>query len=119
MFARRDDPRVTTAGRILRRLSLDELPQLWNVLRGDMSLVGPRPERPAFVERFRREHPGYMLRHSLRSGITGWAQVHGLRGRSSIEERLAYDLDYAFGSENPADPGCTRRVLTLLLPDEY
>jgi exopolysaccharide biosynthesis polyprenyl glycosylphosphotransferase len=95
VFAGPRDPRRTPAGGLLRRLSLDELPQLWNVIRGDMSLVGPRPERPEFVERFRREHPGYMLRHSLRAGVTGWAQVHGLRGRSSIEERLAYDLDYA------------------------
>ncbi|HEU4394317.1 MAG TPA: exopolysaccharide biosynthesis polyprenyl glycosylphosphotransferase, partial [Planctomycetota bacterium] len=95
VFAGPGDPRRTAIGGILRRLSLDELPQLWNVLRGDMSLVGPRPERPEFVERFRREHPGYMLRHSLRAGLTGWAQVHGLRGRSSIEERLAFDLDYA------------------------
>ena len=95
VFAGPGDARRTSIGGILRRLSLDELPQLWNVLRGDMSLVGPRPERPEFVERFRREHPGYMLRHSLRAGLTGWAQVHGLRGRSSIEERLAFDLDYA------------------------
>jgi exopolysaccharide biosynthesis polyprenyl glycosylphosphotransferase len=95
VFAEPGDPRRTPGGALLRRFSLDELPQLWNVLRGDMSLVGPRPERPAFVERFRREHPGYMLRHSLRAGVTGWAQVHGLRGRSSIEDRLAYDLDYA------------------------
>ncbi len=95
VFASPGDSRRTAPGAFLRRFSLDELPQFWNVLRGDMSLVGPRPERPAVVERFRREHPGYMLRHSLRAGITGWAQVHGLRGRSSIEDRLAYDLEYA------------------------
>ena len=95
VFAVPGDPRRTPAGPFLRRFSLDELPQLWNVLRGDMSLVGPRPERPEFVEQFRRSLPGYMLRHSLRSGVTGWAQVNGLRGRSGIEERLAFDLDYA------------------------
>jgi exopolysaccharide biosynthesis polyprenyl glycosylphosphotransferase len=95
VFAAPGDARRTPVGAFLRRFSLDELPQLWNVLRGEMSLVGPRPERPEFVERFRRDHPGYMLRHSLRAGITGWAQVNGLRGRSPIEERLAFDLDYA------------------------
>jgi len=95
VFAEPADPRRTPVGGLLRRFSLDELPQLWNVLRGEMSLVGPRPERPEFVEQFRRSFPGYMLRHSLRAGVTGWAQVNGLRGRSGIEERLAYDLDYA------------------------
>jgi exopolysaccharide biosynthesis polyprenyl glycosylphosphotransferase len=94
VFARPGDPRVTAAGRLLRRFSLDELPQLWNVLLGDMSLVGPRPERATFIEEFRRRLPGYMLRHSVKAGMTGWAQVHGLRGESSLEDRLRYDLEY-------------------------
>jgi len=89
-----EDPRVTPIGRFLRRSSLDELPQLWNVVRGDMSLVGPRPERRVFVEKFMAELPRYFERHRVRSGLTGWAQVHGLRGNTSIEERTYYDLHY-------------------------
>lgn len=88
------DPRVTGAGRWLRRLSLDELPQLINVLRGDMSLVGPRPERPEFIERFSHQIPRYMLRHHVKAGLTGWAQVKGYRGRTSLRKRIQYDLDY-------------------------
>ena len=89
-----DDPRVTGIGKILRRYSLDELPQLWNVLRGDMSLVGPRPERRVFVEKFSQEMPRYFERHRVQSGLTGWAQIHGLRGNTSISERTLYDLHY-------------------------
>ena len=94
VWTREDDPRRTPVGRVLRQLSLDELPQLWNVLRGDMSLVGPRPERPFFVEQFRQRVPQYMLRHKVRSGLTGWAQVNGWRGDTSIEKRIEYDLYY-------------------------
>ncbi len=94
VWSRRGDPRCTPLGSFLRRTSLDELPQLWNVVRGDMSLVGPRPERPVFVEKFRASIPRYMLRHRVRAGLTGWAQVHGLRGDSSVLQRLQYDLFY-------------------------
>jgi Undecaprenyl-phosphate glucose phosphotransferase len=94
VWAREDDPRVTPLGRWLRKLDLDELPQLWNVLRGDMSIVGPRPERPFFVEQFKHRIPQYMLRHKVKSGITGWAQVNGWRGNTSLEKRIEYDLYY-------------------------
>jgi exopolysaccharide biosynthesis polyprenyl glycosylphosphotransferase len=94
VWARANDPRRTRLGTWLRRLSLDELPQLLNVLRGEMSLVGPRPERPTFVEAFRRKVPGYMLRHKVKAGITGWAQINGWRGNTSLEKRIEYDLYY-------------------------
>jgi exopolysaccharide biosynthesis polyprenyl glycosylphosphotransferase len=93
-WAVREDPRTTRVGRILRRWSLDEFPQLWNVLRGEMSLVGPRPERPEFVRAFKDQFPQYMLRHRVRSGMTGWAQVHGWRGNTSLTKRIEYDLYY-------------------------
>ncbi len=94
IWAVQDDPRRTRLGSFLRRWSIDELPQLWNVLKGDMSLVGPRPERPSFVHEFRQRLPQYMLRHKVKAGITGWAQVHGWRGNTSIRKRLEYDLYY-------------------------
>jgi len=94
VWARKNDPRVTPIGRLLRRTSLDELPQLINVLKGDMSLVGPRPERKVFVEKFQQYIPKYAERHRVRSGMTGWAQVNGLRGQSPIEERTRYDVYY-------------------------
>ena len=93
-WAERDDPRRTKVGRLIRAWSIDELPQLFNVLLGDMSVVGPRPERPQFVEQFRAEFPQYMLRHKVRAGITGWAQVHGWRGNTSIRMRIEHDLYY-------------------------
>jgi Undecaprenyl-phosphate glucose phosphotransferase len=94
VWARPDDPRRTALGIFLRRASLDELPQLFNVMKGEMSLVGPRPERPSFVEEFRRRVPGYMLRHKVKAGITGWAQLNGWRGNTSIERRIECDLYY-------------------------
>lgn len=90
----KDDPRVTKIGKILRKTSIDELPQLFNILKGDMSLVGPRPERPLFVEKFKEEIPRYMVKHQVRPGLTGWAQINGYRGDTSIKRRVEYDLYY-------------------------
>ena len=94
IWAKQDDPRKTRLGRVMRRGNIDELPQLFNVLRGDMSLVGPRPERPYFVKKFKEIIPLYMARHRVKSGITGWAQVNGFRGDTSIEDRTKHDLFY-------------------------
>jgi Undecaprenyl-phosphate glucose phosphotransferase len=94
VWAQKDDPRRTRFGAFLRQTSLDELPQLFNVLKGDMSLVGPRPERPVFIQQFSRTIPGYMARHRVKAGITGWAQVHGWRGNTSLRKRIQYDLYY-------------------------
>jgi exopolysaccharide biosynthesis polyprenyl glycosylphosphotransferase len=94
VWAAENDPRRTRLGAFLRRWNIDELPQFWNVLRGDMSVVGPRPERPHFVEKFREDIARYMWRHVSKPGMTGWAQVNGLRGNTDIRERIAYDLYY-------------------------
>jgi lipopolysaccharide/colanic/teichoic acid biosynthesis glycosyltransferase len=94
LWTTNSDSRVTPVGSVLRRFSLDELPQLFNVIRGDMSLVGPRPERPYFVAKFGENFQKYNMRHACHVGITGWAQVNGLRGDTSIPERLQYDLRY-------------------------
>ena len=94
VWAVSEDPRRTGLGQLLRRFSVDELPQLYNVIKGDMSLVGPRPERPNFVRDFKRRIPKYMLRHKVKSGMTGWAQVNGWRGNTSIEKRIEHDLFY-------------------------
>jgi len=90
----KNDSRVTGFGKLMRRTSMDELPQIFNILKGEMSIVGPRPERPQFVDRFKEEIPRYMIKHQVRPGLTGWAQVNGLRGDTSIEERIEYDLYY-------------------------
>lgn len=94
VWAKENDSRRTKVGAFLRRTSLDELPQLFNVIKGEMSLVGPRPERPNFVEEFRNRIPSYMLRHKIKAGITGWAQVNGWRGNTSLEKRIEHDLYY-------------------------
>ncbi|MHB8879056.1 MAG: undecaprenyl-phosphate glucose phosphotransferase, partial [Myxococcaceae bacterium] len=94
VMAAEGDTRRTPVGSFLRRSSLDELPQLYNVLVGDMSLVGPRPERPVFIEEFKKQIPRYHLRHKVKAGITGWAQINGLRGQTSIQKRIEYDLYY-------------------------
>lgn len=90
----KDDPRVTKVGKFLRRTSIDELPQLFNILKGNMSVVGPRPERPQFVEKFKEEIPRYMVKHQVRPGLTGWAQINGYRGDTSIKRRIEYDIFY-------------------------
>jgi Undecaprenyl-phosphate glucose phosphotransferase len=94
VWTKPDDPRVTPVGKFLRRSNFDEFPQLWNVLRGDMSIVGPRPERPHFVAQFKHKIPQYMLRHKVKAGLTGWAQVNGWRGNTPLEKRIEYDLYY-------------------------
>jgi lipopolysaccharide/colanic/teichoic acid biosynthesis glycosyltransferase len=94
VWAKKDDPRRTWLGAMLRKTSLDELPQFINVLKGDMSIVGPRPERPVFINDFKKQVPRYMLRHKMKAGITGWAQVNGWRGDTSLLKRIQYDIYY-------------------------
>jgi exopolysaccharide biosynthesis polyprenyl glycosylphosphotransferase len=118
VWAKVVDDRRTPIGAVLRRYSLDELPQLLNVLKGDMSLVGPRPERPFFVEKFKLQVPGYASRHRMKSGITGWAQVHGLRGATSIEKRTTFDIYYIQNWSLLLDMKILiRTVLQVIIPD--
>ncbi len=105
------DPRVTAVGKFIRKTSIDEMPQFFNILKGDMSLVGPRPERPFFVERFKEEIPRYMVKHQVRPGLTGWAQVNGYRGDTSITKRIEHDLYYI---ENWS-PGFDFKILFLTI----
>jgi exopolysaccharide biosynthesis polyprenyl glycosylphosphotransferase len=118
-WTRTRDSRVTRVGEALRRTNFDELPQLYNVLRGDMSLVGPRPEQPKFVERFRSRYPAYNVRHRVRAGLTGWAQVNGLRGDTSIRQRIVHDLYYIENWSLGLDMRILWRTLRIALHDAW
>jgi exopolysaccharide biosynthesis polyprenyl glycosylphosphotransferase len=119
IWTTKNDPRCTALGAVLRKFSLDELPQLFNVIRGEMSLVGPRPERPHFVAKFRTDIQKYNLRHFCQVGITGWAQVNGLRGDTSISDRLQYDLYYAHNWSFALDLQIIARTVFTVLRDEH
>ena len=93
-WSHENDPRTTKFGSFIRKTNIDELPQFFNILKGDMSLIGPRPERPYFVEKFRDEIPKYMIKHHVRPGMTGYAQINGYRGNTSIEKRIDHDIYY-------------------------
>ena len=115
----KDDPRKTKIGDFIRKTSIDELPQFFNVLKGDMSVVGPRPERPYFVDEFRKEIPKYMVKHQVRPGITGWAQVHGCRGDTSIKKRIEYDIEYVENWHIGLDLGIMIKTVVKKNPNAY
>lgn len=115
----KDDPRKTKVGDIIRRTSIDELPQFFNVLKGEMSVVGPRPERPYFVEEFRKEIPKYMVKHQVKPGLTGWAQIHGCRGDTSIKKRIEYDIEYVENWHMGLDLGIMIKTIVKKNPNAY
>lgn len=94
VWTKENDPRITRIGKIIRKYSIDELPQFYNIFKGDMSLIGPRPERPYFVNKFKESVPKYMIKHHVKPGMTGWAQINGYRGNTSIVKRIEYDIYY-------------------------
>ena len=115
----RDDPRKTKVGDFIRKTSIDELPQFFNVLKGEMSVVGPRPERPYFVDEFRKEITKYMVKHQVRPGITGWAQIHGCRGDTSIKKRIEYDIEYVENWHYGLDIGIMIKTIVKKNPNAY
>ena len=115
----KDDPRKTRVGDFIRRNSIDELPQFFNVLKGDMSVVGPRPERPFFVEQFKESIPKYMVKHQVKPGLTGWAQIHGCRGDTSIDKRIRYDIEYVENWHMGLDLGIMIKTVLKRNPNAY
>ena len=115
----KDDPRKTLVGDFIRRTSIDELPQFFNVLKGDMSVVGPRPERPYFVKQFKESIPKYMVKHQVKPGLTGWAQIHGCRGDTSIKKRIEYDIEYVENWHMGLDLGIMIKTVLKKNPNAY
>ncbi len=117
-WTKRDDPRITRIGRVIRRWSIDELPQIYNIVKGDMSLIGPRPERPIFVNKFKESVPKYMIKHHVKPGMTGWAQVNGYRGNTSIVKRIEYDIYYVENWSILLDIRIFFRTIGMILVDK-
>ncbi len=115
----KDDPRKTRVGDFIRKTSIDELPQFFNVLKGEMSVVGPRPERPYFVNQFKKDIPKYMVKHQVRPGLTGWAQIHGCRGNTSIKKRIKYDIEYVENWHFGLDVGIMVKTILKSNPNAY